>query len=608
MSVRRLITILICIAVCAAIGFGFFRAATRLPRHPYSDFLADLENGRLQQTSLRGGEIIATEIGGRQYATYSPDISTLMPLLKRAAVIIETRPAESLAPLYKDMLLITLLFGGWMIFSKTTSPSSKRFFDSKRQSPAARRKTGVTFADVAGISEAREELREIIDFLKHPDRYSRLGGQIPKGVLLEGPPGTGKTLLAKAIAGEASVPFISIGGSDFVELFAGLGASRVRKLFEEAKKQAPCIIFIDEIDAIGGRRSVNTGSGSSDEREQTLNALLVEMDGFETSETIIVVAATNRSEILDSALLRPGRFDRRITLNLPDIKGRLKILQVHTARTAISPAVDLSSVARGTPGFSGAEIANLVNEAALMAAKNGKSAVEQSDFEEALDKIVMGLERRNMVINQEARRLTAYHEAGHAVVAKLLVEADPLHKITIIPRGRSMGLTQQLPIDDHLTYRKSYLLSRIKILLGGRIAEEGIFGCLTTGASNDIQAATSIAYRLVCEFGMSERLGPVARVNIGAGDSGLPGDHWQQSQQTLREIDMEILRVIKSCYEAARELIESNNDFLHMLAESLLAHETLDGEEVDIIHRCYLHQVRVENNERRDNTVPERRM
>jgi cell division protease FtsH len=608
MSVRRLVTILICIAVCAAIGFGFFRAATRLPRQPYSEFLADLENGRLQQTSLRGGEIIATETGGRQYTTYTPDISSLLPLLKRAAVIIETRPAESLAPLYKDMLLITLLFGGWMIFSKTASHSSKRFFDSKRQSPAARKKTGVTFADVAGISEAREELREIIDFLKHPDRYSRLGGQIPKGVLLEGPPGTGKTLLAKAIAGEASVPFISIGGSDFVELFAGLGASRVRKLFEEAKKQAPCIIFIDEIDAIGGRRSVNTGSGSSDEREQTLNALLVEMDGFETIETIIVVAATNRSDILDSALLRPGRFDRRITLNLPDIKGRLKILQVHTTRTTISPAVDLSSVARGTPGFSGAEIANLVNEAALMAAKNGKSAVEQSDFDEALDKIIMGLERRNMVINQEARRLTAYHEAGHAVVAKLLTEADPLHKITIIPRGRSMGLTQQLPIDDHLTYRRSYLLSRIKILLGGRVAEEGIFGCLTTGASNDIQAATSIAYRLVCEFGMSERLGPVARVNIGAGDSGLPGDHWQQSQQTLREIDMEILRVIKSCYEAARELIESNNDFLHMLAESLLAHETLDGEEVDIIHRCYLQQIRVENNERRDNTTPERRM
>lgn len=607
MSGRRLITIIVCMAVCAAIGFGFFRAATRLPRQPYSDFLTDLENGRLQETSIRGGEIVATEIGGRQYATYAPDIGSLLPLLDNAEVVIRTHRTESLAPLFKDMLLITLLLGGWMIFSKMTSHSSKRFLESRKQSPAARKKTGVSFADVAGISEAREELKEIIDFLKHPDRYSRLGGRIPKGVLLEGPPGTGKTLLAKAIAGEASVPFISIGGSDFVELFAGLGASRVRKLFEEAKKQAPCIIFIDEIDAIGGRRSVNTGSGSSDEREQTLNALLVEMDGFETSETIIVVAATNRSDILDSALLRPGRFDRRITLNLPDIKGRLKILQVHAARTAISPAVDLSSVARGTPGFSGAEIANLVNEAALMAAKNGKSAVEQSDFEAALDKIVMGLELRNMVINQEARRLTAYHEAGHAVVAKLLPEADPLHKITIIPRGRSMGLTQQLPIDDHLTYRRSYLLSRIKILLGGRIAEEGIFGCLTTGASNDIHAATRIAYRLVCEFGMSERLGPVARVNVGSGAEGISDEGWQQSQQTLREIDMEILRIIKSCHEAARELIESNNDFLHMLAESLLAHETLDGEEVDIIHRCYLNQVRVEKNERREQTVPERR-
>jgi cell division protease FtsH len=339
-----------------------------------------------------------------------------------------------------------MVLGGWLIFSKSSSSSSKLFLRSSFYGPASKVKTGVTFKDVAGISEARDELKEIIDFLKHPARYSRLGGQIPKGVLLEGPPGTGKTLLAKAIAGEASVPFFSMGGSDFVEMFAGLGASRVRKLFEEAKKQAPCIIFIDEIDAIGGKRSSDYRNGSNDEREQTLNALLVEMDGFGTNETIIVVAATNRSDILDSALLRPGRFDRRISLTLPDIRGRLKILQVHTAATTLSGTVDLTTVARSTPGFSGAEIANLVNEAALLAARKGKQRIEQVDFEEAQDKIIMGLERKTMMIDQDARRLTAYHEAGHTVLAKLLPEADPLHKTTIIPRGRSLGLTQQMQI------------------------------------------------------------------------------------------------------------------------------------------------------------------
>jgi cell division protease FtsH len=499
------------------------------------------------------------------------------------------------------MLIIVLLLGGWMILSRGSPSSSKRFLRTGTTSKASKTKTGVTFKDVAGISEARDELKEIIDFLKHPSRYSRLGGQIPKGVLLEGLPGTGKTLLAKAIAGEASVPFFSMGGSDFVEMFAGLGASRVRKLFEEAKKQAPCIIFIDEIDAIGGKRSADYRNGSNDEREQTLNALLVEMDGFETSETIIVVAATNRSDILDSALLRPGRFDRRITLNLPDIRGRLKILKVHTAGTAISPTVDLTTIARSTPGFTGAEIANLVNEAALLAARKGKQHIEQADFEDAQDKISMGLERKNLVIDQRARRLTAYHEAGHTVVAKLLPESDPLHKTTIIPRGRSLGLTQQLPIDEHQAYTRSYLFNRIKILLGGRLAEELIFGRLTTGASNDLLGATRIAHRLVCEFGMSEQLGPVSRIGNGPdhGD-GASGGFWQQSEQTRREIDMEILRIVQHCYEDAKELLKAHDDLLHMLAESLLAHETLDGEEVDIVYRCYLNHRQIEETQRQD--------
>ncbi|MGI9535917.1 MAG: ATP-dependent zinc metalloprotease FtsH [Desulfocapsaceae bacterium] len=599
MNISRPLLIIISVIIVSLVGIGFFKASRQLPEQAYSEFTADLEEGRLQETSIKGNRIIATDRAGNQYTTFSPDLSSLLPLLQTSGVTIKTYPAPVLAPLFRDMLIIILLLGGWMILSKTSQTSSKRFLSAGTKSTASRKKTEVTFNDVAGISEARDELKEIIDFLKHPSRYSRLGGQIPKGVLLEGLPGTGKTLLAKAIAGEASVPFFSMGGSDFVEMFAGLGASRVRKLFEEAKKQAPCIIFIDEIDAIGGKRSADYRNGSNDEREQTLNALLVEMDGFETSETIIVVAATNRSDILDSALLRPGRFDRRITLNLPDVRGRLKILKVHTAGTAISTTLDLTSIARSTPGFSGAEIANLVNEAALLAARKGKERIEQSDFEEAQDKISMGLERKNMVIDQQARRLTAYHEAGHTVVAKLLPESDPLHKTTIIPRGRSLGLTQQLPIDEHHAYTRSYLFNRIKILLGGRLAEELIFGRLTTGASNDLLGATRIAHRLVCEFGMSDQLGPVARIDKGP-EYGGSGDFWQQSQQTLREIDMEILRIVQHCYEEARELLKSHNDLLHMLAESLLAHETLDGEEVDIVYRCYLNHSQIEEKQRQD--------
>lgn len=603
MITNRMILIIIGVVIAGAMGFGFYQISKQLPKETYSEFLKDLESGHLQETSIKGNAIIATDHDGNQYSTFSPDLGSLMALLQDSEVTIRTHPTPRLTPLLRDMLIILLLLSGWLILSRSSPASSKRFLRAGSFSAVSRIKTGVTFNDVAGISEARDELIEIIDFLKHPARYSRLGGQIPKGVLLEGPPGTGKTLLAKAIAGEASVPFFSLGGSDFVEMFAGLGASRVRKLFEEAKKQAPCIIFIDEIDAIGGKRTADYRNGSSDEREQTLNALLVEMDGFATNETIIVVAATNRSDILDSALLRPGRFDRRITLTLPDIRGRLKILQVHTAATALSGTIDLTAIARSTPGFSGADIANLVNEAALLAARKGKQRIEQDDFEEAQDKIVMGLERKTMVIDQDARRLTAYHEAGHTVLARLLPEADPVHKTTIIPRGKSLGLTQQLPIDEHHAYTRSYLLNRMKILLGGRLAEELVFGRLTTGASNDLLMATQIAHRLVCEFGMSAQLGPISCTGAGPEDAGgIHGVFWQQSQQTLREIDLEIIRVVQHSYEAARELLKAHNEFLHMLAESLLAHETLDGEEVDIIYRCYFthRQLKEHEDERKD--------
>jgi cell division protease FtsH len=586
---------LVFLAVIGFVGFNIYIIGTRLPERSYSQFLDDIQAGYISEVVIRDGKITTTDNRGPDYSTYSPDVPALVVLLRKYDVTITTRPASTINGMLKDMLVVLLLLGGWFIFSKKRSGNSSDFIRGKIFQSRHRSLSQVTFEDVAGISEAREELREIIDFLRDPDKYSGLGGRIPKGVLLQGLPGTGKTLLAKAIAGEASVPFYSIGGSDFVEMFAGLGASRVRKLFSEAKKQAPCIIFIDEIDAIGGKRSADSGNGSSDEREQTLNALLVEMDGFSSDETIIVVAATNRSDILDSALLRPGRFDRRITLNLPDIKGRLKILQVHARKVAVNPNVELSIIARSTPGFSGAELANLFNEAALLAARREKTGISLQEFEDAQDKIIMGLERKNAVISESARRLTAYHEAGHAIIAKILPETDPLHKITIIPRGHSLGLTQQLPLDEHLTYTRSYLLNRIMILLGGRLAEEVIFGRLTTGASNDLQTATRIAHRLVCEFGMNEKIGPISCSEyLQTGNVDISAVHWQHSQQTLHEIDTEIRRHIFNCYEDTRVLIEKHCEFVHMLAESLLLHETIDGDEVDIIYRCYLDRNRPE--------------
>jgi cell division protease FtsH len=442
----------------------------------------------------------------------------------------------------------------------------------------------ITFKDVAGIEEAKEEVEEIIAFLKDPKKFTRLGGRIPKGVLMMGPPGTGKTLLARAIAGEAGVPFFSISGSDFVEMFVGVGASRVRDLFEQGKKNAPCIIFIDEIDAVGRHRGAGLGGGH-DEREQTLNQLLVEMDGFESNDGVILIAATNRPDVLDPALLRPGRFDRRIVVPRPDVKGRLGILAVHARRTPLSSNVDLETIAKGTPGFSGADLENLVNEAALLAARRDKDKLDMSDFELAKDKVLMGAERRSMIISDYEKRTTAYHEAGHALVARMLPGADPVHKVTIIPRGRALGVTQQLPTEDRLNMSKEYAVNRIAILMGGRLAEEIIFGQITTGAGNDIEVATDLARAMVCEWGMSEKLGPLA-FGKREGEVFLGreiGQRQDYSEQTAIEIDAEVRRIVFENYERARKVLLDNLDTLKAIAEALLEYETLDTSDIDVL-------------------------
>src|SRR3972149_5084048 len=441
-------------------------------------------------------------------------------------------------------------------------------------------------ADVAGVDEAKEEVQEIIEFLKDPPKFQKLGGRIPKGVLIVGPPGTGKTLLAKAIAGEANVPFFSISGSDFVEMFVGVGASRVRDLFDQGKKNAPCIIFIDEIDAVGRLRGAGLGGGH-DEREQTLNQLLVEMDGFETTEGVILIAATNRPDVLDPALLRPGRFDRQIVVGRPDVRGRIEILKVHTKKIPMSSDVELEMIARGTPGFSGAELANLVNEAALYAARINKKSVEMSDFEAAKDKVLMGVERKSLFISEKEKKNTAFHEAGHTLVAKLLPGTDPIHKVTIIPRGRALGLTQQLPVDEKYTYSKEFLYTNIAVLLGGRAAEELMMNHMTTGAGNDIERATDLARKMVCEWGMSEKLGPLSfgkkqeEIFLGREIS----QHRDYSEQTAIMIDDEVKRLVMENYDRAKKLLKDNINTLKALAEALLEKEVLDGPEIEEIIR-----------------------
>jgi cell division protease FtsH len=582
-SYARNVTLLLIGLAAALFFYNVWQRENDPPLLAYSAFLEELDKGEIREVHIRQKTIKGTDRYDQVFSTYAPDIDRLLPKLLAKKVTVTTAP-DGASPLngIASGLPSLLLVGGMFFLLFRLQRQGKAAGFGKSKVVVAGRKARVTFSQVAGMPEAKAELEEIVDFLRNPDRFTCLGGRLPKGVLLQGPPGTGKTLLAKAIAGEAGVPFYSISGSDFVEMYVGVGASRVRDLFRQAKADAPCIIFIDEIDAVGRRRGAGAVSGQ-DEREQTLNALLVEMDGFETGDNVVLVAATNRPDVLDRALLRPGRFDRQINIPAPDVRGREEILGVYARQVAMSPEVVLANFARVTPGFTGAELANLVNEAALLAARKGKQAIEANDLEEAKDKIVMGTERKGLVVSEEERRTTAYHEAGHAILARILPGADPLHKITIIPRGRSMGMTQQMPLDDRHTYSKEYLTNRIKIMLGGRTVEELVFNQITTGASNDLQAATDLATRMVCEWGMSATLGP--RAYGREEDVFLGGDLRQggYSEETARIIDREINQLIADCYQEAVILLEGMMPYLHKLAATLLQHETIDAEEVDRI-------------------------
>jgi cell division protease FtsH len=570
------------LAILALIAFNIYTVENRPPVMEYSDFLTRLEQGEIRRVHLRGGSVTGEDALGQPFYAYVPDVGRLLPRLEEKKVGITAAENLGPSPFWSSTFPILLLMGGWMFFMLRGQGKGRGFAGKKAALPV----TGIqkiTFDDVAGIPEAKEELVEIVECLQDAKKITRLGGRIPKGVLLQGPPGTGKTLLAKAIAGEAGVPFYSISGSDFVEMFVGVGASRVRDLFRQAKKNAPCIIFIDEIDAVGRSRSASGVNGGHDEREQTLNALLVEMDGFQSHETVIIVAATNRPDILDPALMRAGRFDRQVTILPPDVKGRHRILQVHAKNVKMADDLDLQRVAKATPGFTGAELANLVNESALMAARKGKECIEPDDIEDAKDKILMGAERKGMSISRQERKVTAYHEAGHAILAKLLPNTDPLHKITIIPRGRAMGVTQQLPLDDRHSYSKEYLTNRIKILLGGRTAEEIVFNEFSTGASSDLQLVTELASRMVCEWGMSDLLGPRAYVKEAGGYLGGSGIQRVYSEEIARAIDLEINKLIEECYQEAMLILEGRIDSLHRLAAALLENETMNAEEVEII-------------------------
>lgn len=557
----------------------------------YSQFLEEARNGHISKVVIEGRNLTGTSTDGKRISTFAPsnDIWMVSDLLKNG-VSIEAKPEEGesfLMSIFVSWFPMILLIGVWIFFMRQMQGGGKGGAFSFGKSKAKlldENKERVTFADVAGCDEAKEEVTELVDFLRDPTKFQNLGGRIPRGVLLVGSPGTGKTLLAKAIAGEAKVPFFSISGSDFVEMFVGVGAARVRDMFEQAKKSAPCIIFIDEIDAVGRQRGAGLGGGN-DEREQTLNALLVEMDGFEGASGVIVIAATNRPDVLDAALLRPGRFDRQVVVPLPDIRGREQILQVHMRKVPCSPDVDANVLARGTPGMSGADLANLVNEAALFAARRGKRFVEMDDFEAAKDKIFMGAERRSMVMPEEERRNTAYHESGHALVAKLMPKTDPVHKVTIIPRGRALGLTMQLPSEDRYSMDKERILSTIAVLFGGRIAEEIFMHQMTTGASNDFERATDMARKMVTQWGMSEALGiMVYGENEGEVFLGRSvTTHKNISEATMQKVDNEIRRIIDQQYALARNLIETHRDKIEAMTKALLEWETIDADQINDI-------------------------
>jgi len=552
----------------------------------FSEFISWVDSGQVARVEIAGDEITGTTKANESFRTYAPpQYEGLANRLIERNVIVDARKASGSpwVTVLSYWAPILLMIGFWVFFMRQVQSGGNKalsFGKSKAKLSSSAQKK-VTFRDVAGVDEAKEELQEIIDFLKEPQKFQKLGGRIPKGVLLMGAPGTGKTLLARAVAGEANVPFFSISGSDFVEMFVGVGASRVRDLFEQGKKNAPCIIFIDEIDAVGRHRGAGLGGGH-DEREQTLNQLLVEMDGFESNEGVILMAATNRPDVLDPALLRPGRFDRRVIVNRPDVKGREGILAVHTRKIPLADDVDIRVLARGTAGFSGADLANLVNEAALNAARFNQKVVRMSDFEYAKDKVLMGVERKSMIVTEEEKRVTALHEAGHALLAVLLPHADPIHKVTIIPRGMALGLTQQLPVDEKHNYSRHYLNDTIAILLGGRIAEELTTGSITTGAGNDLERATDLARQMVCEWGMSDAMGPLTfgkkeeQIFLGREIA----QHQDYSEDTALKIDAEVKRFVMDAYSRATELLSVHKKQLLDIADALLAREVLDAEQV----------------------------
>ncbi|MBA4417939.1 MAG: cell division protein FtsH [Syntrophus sp. (in: bacteria)] len=555
----------------------------------FSDFVSAIETDKINSVTVQGRNIIGSFTDGKEFKTYTPEDPDLIKLLRTHKIKINAKPDED-SGMWQNIFIswfpMILLIGVWIFFMRQMQAGGGKAmaFGKSKARLVTGKENKVTFQDVAGIEEAKEELHEIIEFLIDPKKFTKLGGRIPKGVLLVGSPGTGKTLLARAIAGEADVPFFSISGSDFVEMFVGVGASRVRDLFTQGKKNAPCIIFIDEIDAVGRHRGAGLGGGH-DEREQTLNQLLVEMDGFESNEGVIIMSATNRPDVLDPALLRPGRFDRQVVVSIPDVKGREAILNVHTRKTVLAPNIDLSIIARGTPGFTGADLENLVNEAALVAARKNKKEIEMEDFEHAKDKVLMGVERKSLIIPFQERKNAAYHEAGHALVARMIPGSDPIHKVTIIPRGRALGITQQLPIDERHTYSKSYLLDNITILLGGRVAEELVLNHKTTGAGNDIERATEIARKMVCEWGMSDKLGPL---NYGKKEEHIflgreIAQHRDFSETTAQGIDEELKKIVTDCFDRAKEILYTNMDALHAIAKSLLEKEVLDGPEIEAI-------------------------
>ncbi len=556
----------------------------------YSQFIEEVKQGRIAKVTIEGRVLKGLKTTGERFTTYSPSDPWLVSDLLKNGVIIEAKPEEEpslIMNIFVSWFPMLLLIGVWIFFMRQMQGGGRGgafSFGKSRARMLDESNNTVTFADVAGCEEAKEEVAELVEFLRDPSKFQKLGGRIPRGVLMLGNPGTGKTLLAKAIAGEAKVPFFSISGSDFVEMFVGVGAARVRDMFEQAKKHAPCIVFIDEIDAVGRQRGAGLGGGN-DEREQTLNQLLVEMDGFETNSGVIVIAATNRPDVLDPALLRPGRFDRQVVVPLPDIRGRELILQVHMRKVPIGPDVKADIIARGTPGFSGADLANLVNEAALFAARANKRLVDMDDFERAKDKVIMGAERRSLVMPEHERRNTAYHESGHAVCAKLLTRTDPVHKVTIIPRGRALGVTMQLPEQDRYSMDREMILQNIAVLFGGRIAEEIFMGQMTTGASNDFERATELARNMVTRWGMSDSMGPmVYGENEGEVFLGRSVTvHKNVSETTMQKVDAEIRRIVDQQYALARKLIEDHRDKVEAMAKALLEWETLDSDQINDI-------------------------